>query len=154
MEACIDAMEPMVGDGATSVGVGSNCPHHRLASMEGVEHGVSHAVGHGGNDVAGPEGHVVDDACAIGHWVTGVNVGMAHGRRYHAGRNGHGVESSPGMDSIHHNLHGLCLPLGHPVDVLDGGLRVDTLHHMLHLPVLGDIGGVVDSCRNGHHVMR
>ena len=78
---------------------------------------------------------------------------MAHGRRDHAGRNGHGVESSPGMDSIHHNLHGLCLPLGHPVDVLDGGLRVDPLHHMLHLPVLGDIGGVVDSCRNGHHVM-
>ena len=58
MEACIDAMEAMVGDDATSVGVGSNCPQHRLASMEEAEH----AVGHGGGDVAGPEGHVVDDA--------------------------------------------------------------------------------------------
>ena len=59
-------MEAIVGDYATSVGVGSNCPHHSLASMEGVEHGVSHgggdAVGHGGGDVAGAEGHVVDDA--------------------------------------------------------------------------------------------
>ena len=57
MEACIDAMEAMGGDDATSVRVGSNCPRHRLASMEGVEHGVSH----GGGDVAGAEGHVVDD---------------------------------------------------------------------------------------------
>jgi len=150
MDSSVDTMDTRVGDDAASVRAGSNCPHHRLASMEGVKHGVSHGGGDGVGDVVGPEGHVVDNACAIGHWVTGVNVGVAHGRRDHAGRKGHGVESSPGMDSVH---HGLCLPLGHPVDVLDGGLRVDPLHHMLHLTVLGDIGGVMDSCCNGHHVM-
>ena len=152
-------VEAMDGCVEIKMGVGSNGPHHRVASVEGVEHGVSHGggdvvghtacwatrhVGHSGGDVAGPEGH------AIGHWETGV----AHGAgRDHAGHNGHGVESSPGMDSIHLNLHGLCLPLGHPMDVLDGGLRMDPLHHMLHLSILGNVGGVMHSCRNGRHVM-
>merc|ERR1719500_1555565 len=156
-DACVD---PVVEAGVheANVGIGNNCPHHRLASMEGVEHGVSHgggdAVGQSGGHMVGPEGHVVDDACAICHWENGVvNVGMTHGRRDHAGHNGHGVESSPGVDSIHLNLHGLCLPLGHPMDVLDGGLRMDPLHHVLHLPILGDVGGVMDSCCNGHHVV-
>ena len=74
LDACVD---PVVEAGVceANVGVGSDCPHHRLASMEWVEHGVSHgggnAVGHSGGHMAGPEGHVVDDACAIGHWETG-----------------------------------------------------------------------------------
>jgi len=156
MDSSVDAMDAGVGDDAANVV--SNCPHHRLASMEWVEHGVSHggcdAVSHSGGHMVGPEGHVVDDACAIGHWETGVvNVGMTHGRRDHASHNGHAVESSPGMDSIHLDLHGLCLPLGHPMDVLDGGLRMDPLHHMLHLSILGNVGGVMHSCRNGRHVM-
>ena len=75
MDPGVDAMDARVGDDAANVVAGSNCPHHRLASMEWVEHGVSHggcdAVGHSGGHVVGPEGHVVDDACAIGHWETG-----------------------------------------------------------------------------------
>ena len=98
----------------------------------------------GSDVVLGHQGHV-SDSCAIGHWETRV----AHGGRDDAGHNGHGI----GMDSVHLNLHGLCLPLGHPMGVLDGGLGMDPLHHMLHLSVLGDIGGVMDSCRKRHHVV-
>ena len=42
MDSSVDTMETRVGDDAANVVAGSNCPHHRLASMEWVEHGVSH----------------------------------------------------------------------------------------------------------------
>ena len=55
VEASVDAMEARLGEDAAKVGVGSNGPHHMLASVEGVEHGVSHGggcvVGHSGGDV-------------------------------------------------------------------------------------------------------
>ena len=49
MESTIEAMEARVGEDVAKVGVGSESPHHRLASVEGVEHGASH----GGGEVVG-----------------------------------------------------------------------------------------------------
>ena len=49
MDSSIDAVDARVGEDAAKVGVGRDCPLHRVASVEGVEHGVSH----GGGDVVG-----------------------------------------------------------------------------------------------------
>jgi len=45
MDASVDSMEARVGEDTANVGIGSKRPHHRLASLEGAEHGVSDGGG-------------------------------------------------------------------------------------------------------------